>query len=136
MNIGQKLKLIKVDGKIDEKEDEKQVGKHDGNLQAKVEVPRKGNERWIRDPTRDKLLAPDVAVKSVMANGIDELELTTSYQTNLEDTPRSAEYTEKTSGAIARLVAVPYLFSFFRLEIQRPFPHLFDLGNICYTVTV
>jgi hypothetical protein len=35
MEIGQKLKLIKVDEKIDEKEDEKQMGKHDGNLQAK-----------------------------------------------------------------------------------------------------
>jgi hypothetical protein len=45
MEIGQKLKLIKVDKKIDEKEDEKQVGKHDGNHQARVEVPRKGNER-------------------------------------------------------------------------------------------
>jgi hypothetical protein len=45
MNIGQKLKLIKVDEKIDEKEDEKQVGKHDGNHQARVEVPRKGNAR-------------------------------------------------------------------------------------------
>lgn len=100
-------------------------------FRQKVAVPRKGNEMNSRClqtsfqtingvSTRDKLLAPDVAVESVMANGIDELELTTSYRTNLEDTPRSAEYTEKSYSKTCRCPLA--VFFFFCLKYNDFFP--------------